>query len=339
MRSSDDRWGFGRDWARDEPAGYPDPAWELLDTRFDGALPHAPLRRLWTGGAWTEGPVWLGDTECVLFSDIPNNRVMRWCADDGRVSTFDAAANHANGHARDLDGRIVRCENATRSVIRIDHDGTRRTLAASFDGRRLNAPNDVSVGADGALWFSDPTYGINGDYEGSRADAELPTRVYRIDPSSGQLAAMLDDVVQPNGLCFSPDGRTLYVADSGGDVDRIRPDGTIEPRGNAPGPRHILAFDVDGGRPPSHPRVFADLSPGIPDGIRCDRAGRVWSSVCWGGPEHNGVLVLAADGSHLARLHLPECVANIEFGGRKRNTLFITASRSLYSITVNASGP
>jgi gluconolactonase len=327
-----------RDWSGAEPVAFPEPAWEIHDPRFDGHLPNAALSRLWTGGAWTEGPVWWADANCLLFSDIPNHRVLRWCADDGRVSVYDAASNYANGHTRDREGRILRCEHGTRAIVRRELDGSRRVLADNYQGKRLNAPNDLVVAGDGAVWFSDPTYGINSDYEGTRAAPELPTRVYRLD-MDGQLQVMIEDMVQPNGLCFSPDGRILYVADSGGDPDRLQPDGTLQPaNGSTLGPRHIRHFAVGECGQLSDKGVLADLSPGLPDGIRCDSAGRIWSSCAWGGAAHNGVRVYQPDGGLLATLHLPEVVSNIEFGGAKRNRLFITASQSLYAITVNASG-
>lgn len=333
-------YGFQRDWRDGEPSPLPEPAWELHDADFDGYLPNAALTRLWTGAAWTEGPVWCGDAASLLFSDIPNNRVLRWCADNGGVSVFDAAANYANGHTRDRQGRVLRCEHGTRAIVRRELDGSRTVLLDSFDGKRLNAPNDLVVAADGAVWFSDPTYGISTDYEGQRAAAELPTRVYRFDPVSRQARVMVEDVVQPNGLCFSPDGRRLYLADSGGDADRLQPDGSVKPvrAGQPLGPRHIRFFDVGANGELSAGGVFAELSPGIPDGMRCDSQGRIWTSCCWGGAAHNGVRVYAADGRRLATLHVPEVVSNLEFGGAKRNRLFITASQSLYAITVNACG-
>jgi gluconolactonase len=337
--SLSDPWGLSRDWRESDPAIYPEPAWQLLDRRFDGCLPHAPLRRLWTGAVWTEGPVWIGDMACLLFSDIPRNRVLRWCADDGRVSVFDANSNNSNGQTRDRSGHVIRCENASRAVVRLEHDGRRRVLISHVAGKRLNSPNDVIVADDGAIWFSDPTYGISGDYEGNRAIAELPTRVYRLDPESGTVKVMVEDVVQPNGLCFSPDSRTFYLADSGGDSDYLLADGSIEPRnGCSPGPRAIFAFDVGPEGALSNRRRFADLTPAVPDGLRCDSLGRVWTAACWGGAANNGVRVYAPDGGLLAVLHVPEVPSNIEFGGAKRTTLFITASRSLYAVTVNATG-
>jgi gluconolactonase len=283
--------------------------------------------------------VWLGGAACLLFSDIPNDRVLRWCADDGRVSVYDGHSHYANGHTVDREGRVIRCEHGRRAVVRIEHDGRRTVLIDRYQGRRLNAPNDVAVAPDGAVWFSDPTYGIGSDYEGERAEPELPTRLYRLDPASGRAEAMVEDAVQPNGLCFSADGRRLYLADSGGDADRLDADGRLVPvDGRAPGPRHVRAFDVGEHGRLRGGEVFADLAPGIPDGLRCDSAGRVWSSCCWGGEALNGVRVYHPDGGLLATLHLPEPVSNLEFGGARRNRLFVTAGHSLYAITVNATG-
>lgn len=334
-----DPYAFGRDWSGSRPIRFPEPAWELHDPEFGGHLTNAALTRLWTGAAWTEGPVWLGDGACLLFSDIPNNRVLRWCADDGRVSVFDAASNFANGHTRDRQGRVLRCEHGTRAIVRRELDGRRTVLLDRYQGKRLNSPNDLVVAADGAVWFSDPTYGISNDYEGQRAEPELPTRVYRLDPDSGRAQIMLEDTVQPNGLCFSPDNTRLYLADSGGDCDRMQADGSLKaPDGRALGPRHIRAFHWDSRQGLSGGEVFAELSPGIADGIRCDSVGRIWSSCCWGGDALNGVRVYAPEGRLLATLHLPEAVSNLEFGGPRGNRLFITASQSLYAIAVNTTG-
>lgn len=281
----------------------------------------AKVDRLATGFRWAEGPVWFADAGSLLFSDIPNQRILRW-ADDatggGGLTVFRQPSHFANGQTRDRQGRLVTCEHGTRRVTRTEIDGTITVLADRFDGKRLNSPNDVVVATDGALWFSDPTYGILSDYEGHQAEPEQPVRgIYRLDPS-GQLDRMADDFLQPNGLAFSPDERTLYVADSGASHD-------------PQAPRHILAFSVDGPRL-TRPRVFAHIDAGIPDGIRVDAQGNLWSSA------GDGVHCFAPDGTRLGKVLVPEVVANLAFGGPRRNRLFITATTSLYSVSLAVAG-
>lgn len=294
--------------------------YEICDERFRAiAMGNVDLHHVTADCHWAEGPVWFGDGNFLLWSDIPRNRVLRWIPDAG-VSVFRADSNNANGHTRGPDGQLVSCEHRTRRVTRTEFDGSVTVLADRFEGRRLNSPNDVVVAADGAVWFTDPTYGILSDYEGDRAEPEQPHRgVYRIDPD-GTLGLVADDFLQPNGLAFSPDGRILFVADSG----------------TAPGgarPSHIRAFDVDERGRLTGGRVFATIvEAGAPDGIRLDTEGRLWSSA------RDGVHCFSPDGTLLGKILVPETVSNLCFGGRKKNQLFITATRSVYSIFVNAKG-
>jgi gluconolactonase len=295
---------------------FPDPAVEIVDPRFAGlVVGHEVVERLWTGGRWLEGPVWFGDGRYLLFSDIPNDRIMRWDERTGRVEPYREPSGNANGNTRDLSGRLVTCEHLTRRVTRTEHGGTITVLMDSYEGKPLNAPNDVIVSRDGAVWFSDPGWGITGNYEGDKADEEIGRYVWRIDPSTGSGSPAVDGMERPNGLCFSPDESRLYVVDVG----------------------HIRIFDMDGIRPVNG-RVFVDMAPGGSDGIRCDRDGNVWAAAGDGGPGFDGVHCYAPDGTLLGRIHLPETCSNLVFGGVKKNRLFMTASRSLYSVYVEALG-
>jgi gluconolactonase len=307
-------------WTQDRSiVRYPDPAIETVDPRFDQySLKSAAVERLWTGARWAEGPVWFGDGRFLLFSDIPNDRIMRWSEETGAVTVFRAPSGFSNGHTRDREGRLVSCEHGTRRVTRTEHDGRITVLMDSFGGKRLNAPNDVVVHSDGSIWFTDPGYGILKDYEGERAPFELPRSVYRLDPASGEATVVADDFDRPNGLCFSPDERLLYIVDTGA-------------------PRHIRVFEVEG---PAlrNGRVFVEMSPGGSDGIRTDQDGNLWAAAGWGGPGFDGVHCYAPDGSLIGQIHLPEPCSNLCFGGVKKNRLFITASQSLYSLYVEARG-
>lgn len=299
---------------------YPDPAIEIIDPRFgDYRIGNAGVERLWTGGRWTEGPVYFGDLRCLLFSDIPNDRILRWDEATGEVSVFRSPAHNANGNTRDRVGRLVTCEHGSRRVTRTEHDGRITVLLDSYQGRRLNAPNDVVVSSDGAVWFTDPGYGILYDYEGGKAEFELPTNVYRIDPQTGAATVVAGDFERPNGLCFSPDEKQLYIVDTGG-------------------PGHIRVFDVVAGQRLANDRVFVKFSWGGSDGIRVDEAGNLWAAATWGGEGFDGVQCFAPDGTLLGRIHLPEACSNLCFGGLRKNRLFMTASRSLYAVYVNTRG-
>ena len=309
------------------PAPYPDPAVEVVDPRFAKyQITSAAVERLFTGARWAEGPVWVGDGGYLLFSDIPNNRMLRWLEETGEVTVFRSPSNYSNGNCRDREGRLITCEHDTRRVTRTEHDGTISVLMDSFQGKRLNAPNDVVVHSDGAIWFSDPGYGIMSNYEGHKAALELPCVVYRLDPKTHAATVVVSDLDKPNGLCFSPDEKLLYVVDSG----------TPKHPGD---PRPIQVYDVVDGARVKNSRMFANMSPGNSDGIRCDVDGNVWSAAGWAGKEnYNGVHIFAPDGTLIGKVHLPEVCANLCFGGAKRNRLFMTASQSLYSLYVGTEG-
>ena len=305
---------------------YPDPAVEIIDRRFARyRLGSAAIERIWTGGRWNEGPVWFGDLRSLIWSDIPNDRMLRWSEDSGAVSVFRQPSHNANGNTRDRQGRLITCEHRSRRVTRTEIDGRVTVLLDRYDGKRLNAPNDVVVHADGAIWFTDPGYGLHWHYEGDKGELELPTRVYRIDPVSGAAAVVDEALEKPNGLAFSPDYRLLYVADTGASHKRGHP-------------RQIHVYDVIDGNRLANPRVFCDLGDASPDGFRVDTDGNVWAAAAWAGPELDGVHVFAPDGDKIGAIHLPEGAANLCFGGAKRNRLFITASQSIYTLYVDAQG-
>ena len=286
----------------------------ILDARMrDLVLPIARLERLSTDHLWAEGPVWNTAGEFLLWSDIPQNRTYQWVPELG-TRVFSHDSRYANGQTMDAEGRRIVCEHLTRSVVRFGHAGEREVLAESHKGRRLNAPNDVVVAADGAVWFTDPTYGILSDYEGRRAEPEQPgCHVYRIDPVTGTVQARITTMHKPNGLAFSPTGDRLYVADSSASHDDM-------------GHRHVMGFPVGPDGSVGSGTVVADVSQGVPDGLRVDEFGNLWvSSAC-------GVEVFAPDGTALGVLNLPETAANLCFGGPKGNRLFITASSSVYAV-------
>lgn len=290
--------------------------YQTIDPAFGTyVLGNAPVKQLATGFDWVEGPVWMGDAGCLLFSDIPNNRILRWTPGHG-ISTYRAPSNHSNGHTRDREGRLVSCEHGLRRVTRTEYDGSITVIADGYQGKRLNSPNDVVVRSDGSIWFTDPHYGIMSDYEGFRAEQELPCHVYRVAPD-GTIAAVLTDFNCPNGLCFSPDETRLYVADTG--------------RMFHPDPQHIRVFDVEGTKLTGG-RVFHQIAPGCADGIRTDTDGNLWSSA------GDGVHCIAPDGHLMGRILVPEVVSNICFGGRAKQQLFITATTSLYSVILNRNG-
>jgi gluconolactonase len=309
--------------ARWEPAeAYPDPAIHTLDPRFDLIKPpfNAAVERLATGLRWAEGPVWFGDGGYLLCSDIPNNRIMRWDQETGACAVFRRPSNHANGNTRDRQGRLVTCEHGGRRVTRTEYDGSITVILDQFDGKRLNSPNDVVVKSDDSIWFTDPPFGISGYYEGERFPAELPTNVYRVDGRTGQTTVVAGDVNGPNGLCFSPDEKRLYVVES------------------RAVPRQIRVFDVvDDGTRLANDRVFIVAGDGSPDGFRCDVHGNLWCG--WGMTAAlNGVVVFAPDATMIGRIALPERCANLCFGGRWRNRLFMAASQSIYAVYVNTEG-
>jgi gluconolactonase len=302
------------------PARYPDPAVQIVDPSFAKyRVGNAGVERLATGFRWCEGPVWFGDARCLLWSDIPNNRIMRWDEETGAVSVFRKPSSYANGNTRDRQGRLVTCEHDTRRVTRTEYDGSVTVVLDRFDGKPLNSPNDVVVKSDDSVWFTDPPFGILSNYEGHVAPVELPTNVYRVD-RQGAATVVAGDIPRPNGLAFSPDESRLYVVVSGAM------------------PREIRVFDmVDGGTRLANGRVLIDCGTGIPDGFRCDTDGNLWCG--WGGGEgQDGVAVFNPEGKLIGRVLLPERTANLCFGGGKRNRLFLASSQSIYSLYVNARG-
>ncbi|MGH7156205.1 MAG: SMP-30/gluconolactonase/LRE family protein [Acetobacteraceae bacterium] len=302
---------------------YPDRRIEVLDKRFTYRQGNAAVERIASGFRWAEGPIYFRDLGCLIWSDIPNNRMMCWLADDGHVSVFRAPSNYANGNTRDRDGRLVSCEHDTRRVTRTEHDGRVTVLIDRFQGKPLNAPNDVVVSGDGAIWFTDPGYGIDGPYEGHAATCELPRNVYRLDPRTNEATVVADDFTRPNGLCFSPDERLLYIVDTGISHG---------------GPSHIRVFDVDGAWL-RNGRVFAEnFAPGMTDGIRADVHGNIWAGMGWSDPAEDGVRCYAPSGDVIGKIHLPEGCANICFGGKKKDRLFMCASTSLYALYLNVEG-
>ncbi|PZW42317.1 gluconolactonase [Humitalea rosea] len=301
-------------------ARYPEEAFEMLDPSFARfRVMNSVIERLWTGGAWSEGPVWFGAHRTLLWSDIPNQRILRWEEDGGTVSVFRSPSNFANGNTTDRSGRLVTCEHGGRRVTRTEHDGRITVMADRFEGKRLNSPNDLVVKSDGSIWFTDPPFGIMSNYEGSMTEPELPHGVYRVDGRTRAIKLVAEGIPGPNGLAFSPDESILYIVASRAE------------------PRQILACDVlDDGARLGTPRVLIQCAAGeSPDGFRLDTEGNLWCG--WGmGAGQDGVRVFNAAGAPLGHIHLPERCANLEFGGRHRNRLFMAASRSLYAVTVNA---
>jgi gluconolactonase len=294
---------------------------EVLDHRFEQCfVGHARVERLWTGGRWLEGPAWFAAGRYLVFSDIPNNRLLRFDETSGQVSVFRSPSNNSNGNSVDGQGRLITCEHLTRRVTRTNFDGSLSILVDRFEGQRLNSPNDVVVRSDGTIWFTDPSYGILHDYEGEYAEREIDgCHVYRYDPVSSTTTRVADDFVKPNGLAFSPDESLLYIADTGG---------SHQPGG----PRHIrkLACVDDGTL--TDLGVFAECTSGFFDGFRCDRKGRIWASAS------DGVHAYDPDGTLLGKILIPEFVSNVTFGGPKLNRLFITGTTSLYAVYLTANG-
>lgn len=294
---------------------------EILDPRFRKLWAGiAQLEKLHTGMRFSEGAVYFADHRCVLFSDIPNSRMLRWEEDTGQVSIFRSNQNFSNGNTRDREGRLVTCEQGARRVTRTEIDGTITVLADKWNGKRLNSPNDVVVKSDGTIWFTDPTYGISSYFEGGKAESEIGNRnVYRLEPKTGALSVVVDDFAQPNGLAFSVDEKILYVVDSG-----LYPDPN--------GPHHIRRFDVTSDGKLRGGEVLVEVTPGIPDGMRVDIEGNLWCTAA------DGVQCFTKEGELIGKVRVPEVCANVVFGGPLRNRLFICGSSSLYAVYTNTRG-
>ena len=311
---SGDRWEPGA-----TPTRYPDPNIKVLDKRFSSyVLPMAAIERIAGGCRFTEGPVWFGDGRYLLWSDIPNNRILKWEEETGGISVYRMPSEYANGNTRDRQGRLITCQMGSQRLTRTEYDGTITVLADSFEGKKLTGPNDVVVKSDESIWFSDNGAGIRGNYLGNKGLQELPFRVYHIDPKSGAITIAVGDMERPNGLAFSPDESRLYVVDTPG------------------GDKTVHVYDiVDDGSRAANGRLFFNAMPGYADGIRVDTDGNVWCGFS-GGEAEDGVAVFAPDGDLIGRIMLPERCTNVCFGGRKRNRLFMAASQSVYSLYVQA---
>jgi len=308
-----------RDWTGQQPIQYPDPDIIALDNSFRKyMIGNTVMKRLYTGTLWAEGPAWNGVGRYLVWSDIPNNVQMRWTEEDGRVTVFRNPSGYSNGNTFDFEGRQLSCEHGGRRVARYEYNGAVTTIADKFEGKRLNSPNDIVVHPDGGIWFTDPTYGISGFYEGFKADKELKEAVYRVDPKTGKLDKITDEMSGPNGVCFSPDYKKVYVADTGAG-------------------REIRVWDLDG-KTVRNGKRFAQLkvpgsgAPAAADGIRCDVDGNIWAGA------RPGVQVINPAGEAIGIIRLPENCANVCFGGTKRNRLFMVASQSLYTVYVGTTG-
>jgi gluconolactonase len=303
---------------------YPDPAIKVIDPSFNRyRIGLAKVERIASHMRWCEGPVWFGDGRYLLWSDIPNNRIMRWDEETRATSVFRKPSNNANGNTRDRQGRLLTCEHDTRRVTRTEYDGSITVIADKFDGKPLNSPNDIVCKSDGSIWFTDPPFGILGNYEGHTAKVELPTNVYRWDPATKQLAVVAGDINRPNGLAFSPDESKLYIIEAGAMPNRV-----------------VRVYDVvDSGKKIANSRIFLTAEPGgTPDGFRVDVDGNLWMGWGMGTEALDGVNVFNSEAKLIGRIELPERCANLCFGGVYRNRLFMTASTSIYSLYVNTQG-
>jgi gluconolactonase len=323
-----------RDWSGKIPVRYPDADIVVLDKRFEKyKIGNTPIQRLCTGALWTEGPAWSGVGRFLLWSDIPNDRQMRWLDDDGHVSVFRNPAGNSNGNTFDFEGRQIACEHGNRRVVRYEHNGSVTVLADKWEGKQLNAPNDVIVHPDGGIWFTDPGYGTLMNYEGHKGELYVKEAIYRIDPKTAKMEKLTDEMFKPNGLCFSPDYKKLYVADTGA---------SHYPQA----PKNIMMFDVAENTKLRNGREYVSMKlkmekgefAGFADGIRADVDGNVWAGAGWVGEGYDGVHIFAPDGQRIGQILLPEICSNLCFGGAKRNRLFMTGSQSVYAVYVETQG-
>jgi len=303
---------------------YPDPDIIAFDNRFRRYVVNSPIKRLYTGTLWAEGVAWNGQGRYVVWSDIPNNVQMRWIEEDGRVTVFHNPSGYSNGNTFDYEGRQLSCEHGNRRVVRYENNGTTTVIAEKYQGKRFNSPNDIVVHPDGGIWFTDPIYGIRGYYEGFKGDSELKPAVYRVDEKTGQIDKVTEDQEGPNGICFSPDYKKVYICDTGSGRDIRVYD--VEGKTVRNGKRFVV-LNVPAG-------ITGDSkeAPSAADGIRCDIDGNIWAGA------RPGVQVVTPAGERIGMIRLPETCANICFGGPKRNRLFMAASQSLYAVYVDTVG-
>jgi gluconolactonase len=323
--------GAERDWTGKNPVRYPDADIISLDKRFDKyKIGNTPIERLYTGTLWSEGPAWSGVGRYLVWSDIPNDRQLRWLQDDGHVSTMRQPSGYSNGNTFDYEARLLSCEHGNRRVVRYEHAGAITIIAEKWNGKILNGPNDIVVHPDGAIWFTDPGYGTLVDYEGHKGELLLKEAVYRVDAKTGQMSMVSDELYKPNGICFSPDYKKAYVCDTGA---------THYPQAA----KIVQVYDVVDGKTLRNGRRYISMEwpgkgAGLADGIRADTDGNIWVGAGWVGAGYDGVHVFTPEGERIGQILLPEICANVCFGGPKRNRLFMAAGQSLYAVYVEAHG-